>query len=110
MAVQSGSMSLREAARKYDIPRTTLQRRVQHRVKCRVSETSSCTALEPMVVKQAKFSHAVADTHARSDTSSEETTVKNETEHREVNKIGHKRSASHLATHDQGWEQLLIYI
>ncbi|CAI5721338.1 unnamed protein product [Peronospora farinosa] len=107
VAVQSGSMPLREAARMYGVPRTTLQRRVQHRVKCRASKVLGCAAFEPVMVKQEENSHAVTDIHGQSDTSSEEITENKETRRREINKIGHKRSASHLELHGQGPQKVI---
>ncbi|CAI5729314.1 unnamed protein product [Peronospora destructor] len=107
VAVQSGSMSLREAARKYDVSRTTLQRRVRHRVKCRASEASGCSALEPVVVKQEDFSHAVTDTHAQSGTNNEDITESKEVGRQQRNKICHKRLASHLQTHGQGPQKVI---
>ncbi|KAG3205848.1 hypothetical protein PC128_g1108 [Phytophthora cactorum] len=100
-AVQSGSMSLREAARKFDVPRTTLQRRVQRRASeasgSAVSESSEQVKQEPPVATS-------ADTNAQSDTSSEGSTEIHgvETQTAAIAITGRKRSASHLDTPSQG--------
>ncbi|POM80391.1 Aspartate aminotransferase, partial [Phytophthora palmivora] len=95
-AVQSGSMALREAARKFDVPRTTLQRRVQRRA----SEASESRASEDVRVRQESVPGI--ESNAQSDTSNEDT-AENTVERREAGSItGHKRSASHLETHSQG--------
>ncbi|GMF41935.1 unnamed protein product [Phytophthora fragariaefolia] len=86
-AVQSGAMSLREAARKFDVPRTTLQRRVQRRA----SEAGG-EACQP-----------VAETaNAQSDTSSEDTADANATDCCTARVAGTKRSAEHLDAPGQG--------
>ncbi|GMF10537.1 unnamed protein product [Phytophthora lilii] len=85
-AVQSGAMSLRQAARKFDVPRTTLQRRVQRRASEAVASETEAAVVEPVA----------ADSNAQSDTSTEEDATEPCTTVREENVTGHKRSAEHL--------------
>lgn len=98
-AVQSGSMSLREAARKFDVPRTTLQRRVQRRAS-EASEASGSAPSEPLVVKAEVPADAAANAH--SDTSNEDTAEAIGTENQPANVTGNKRSAEHLDPPSQG--------
>ncbi|TDH70917.1 uncharacterized protein CCR75_008825 [Bremia lactucae] len=67
-AVQSGSMSLRKAARKYDVPRTTLQRRMQQSAS--VASRSGASEIT-MEVKQ-DVNTAAADVNIQRSTSSED--------------------------------------
>lgn len=103
-AVQSGSMSLREAARKFDVPRTTLQRRVQRRA----SEASGSAVSEAEAIKQEPATPAAVDTNAQSDTSSEDTAECYGAEHQATTIIGHKRSASHLESPSQGEQTTIL--
>ncbi|KUF64606.1 Aspartate aminotransferase [Phytophthora nicotianae] len=101
-AVQSGSMSLREAARKFDVPRTTLQRRVQRRV----SEASGSVVETSDQVQQEAPVVAVADTNNQSDTSNEDAAEANGIDNQIVAITGRKRSASHLDTPSKGLPEL----
>ncbi|CAH0477101.1 unnamed protein product [Peronospora belbahrii] len=107
VAVQNGSMPLRKAARTFDVPRTTLQRRVQRRMQCRTSEVSGFSALEPAAVKQEVSTMVATDKHVQSDTSSEDHTERKMSRLQEVNKIGYKRSASQLEMHSQGPRKII---
>jgi transposase len=101
-AVQGGSMSLREAARRFDVPRTTLQRRVQRRT----SEASGSAVSEPEAVdvKTEIAAPAEASANAQSDTSSEDTAESKAEKRKADTMTGKKRSAEHLEAHSQGSE------
>ncbi|KAI9905122.1 hypothetical protein PsorP6_018955 [Peronosclerospora sorghi] len=90
--VQSGSMSLREAARKFAIPRTTLQRRVVQRKSWKVADSNATKRLAPTVV----------DVQVRSDTRNEDTVAVKQTECKEDAVVGRKHCASYLASPNQG--------
>ncbi|KAE9116429.1 hypothetical protein PF010_g8957 [Phytophthora fragariae] len=91
-AVQSGSMSLREAARKFDVPRTTLQRRVQRRA-CVAPDSAGSEAVAEVKAEA---------TSVQSDTSSDDTVDSNGVESQSANVTGNKRSAEHLEPLSQG--------
>ncbi|KAL4124931.1 hypothetical protein PRIC2_008525 [Phytophthora ramorum] len=101
-AVASGAMSLREAARKFDVPRTTLQRRVQRRA-AEVPESEE--ASESAAVKAEPVT---ADCNAQSDTSGEEAAEiyteehGNTAERDQSNITGRKRLAEQMETPNQG--------
>ena len=99
--VQSGSMSLREAARKFHVPRTTLQRRVQLR---------ASAALRSAGLERVTAAPIAIGTDAESDTTGDNTLAVPRTIRQDVPVVGQKRSANDIETHNQGGRSIDGYI
>uniref|UniRef100_A0AAV1V1A4 HTH psq-type domain-containing protein n=1 Tax=Peronospora matthiolae TaxID=2874970 RepID=A0AAV1V1A4_9STRA len=91
--VQSGSMSLREAARKFHVPRTTLQRRVQLR---------ASAALRPAGSERVTAAPIAIGTDAENDSTGDNTLAIPRTIRRDVPVVGQKRPANDTEMHNQG--------
>ena len=95
-AVQSASLSLREAARKFRVPRTTLQRRVQRRVSTALG--SPPAAVERVVA----VAPVVSGLNASSDSPRDNAVELHGTDRRDVPVVGRKRRADDSETPNSG--------